>query len=245
MKKQLALLAAALLLTGCSVQEVSSASDSDTQTTKDTAASSGTVTLGETTTPAVTTKVEGAVLLGTTAANSDSTTAAPADGQTTATTAKTTEKVLAPAVTAPNDSASEGSFSASDIAVTVSGVTLKPDAVLTDAMLSKLGKPKSTFSAPSCVYEGDDKTYTYNNFTIYTYPAGDSDKIMEVEVTGNGVTTAKGLKIGTTQSALYALYGSKHTAGAGGTYQYKAGGAYLYVAVTGGSVTKFGVSNAK
>lgn len=73
-------------------------------------------------------------------------------------------------------------------------------------ILEKLGEPVSYFEAPSCAFEGMDKTYTYNSFIVDTYPIGDKDYISTVVLRDDSVTTPEGICVGDTREKLLQAY---------------------------------------
>ncbi|MBQ3987178.1 MAG: hypothetical protein II629_00280, partial [Ruminococcus sp.] len=79
------------------------------------------------------------------------------------------------------------------------------------SVLSKLGKAVNVSSAPSCHGDGEDKTYEYNGFTIYTYPGGGNDLVLEVNVLSSAVPTSKGIKVGSSLNDITAVYGNGYT----------------------------------
>lgn len=74
-------------------------------------------------------------------------------------------------------------------------------------VLEVLGEPLSYFEAESCAFQGMDKTYTYAGFIITTRPEGDSDYVNSIRLTDDSVTTAEGIYIGCSQSAVIDTYG--------------------------------------
>lgn len=87
----------------------------------------------------------------------------------------------------------------------VQGVTIGVDA---DAapVLEQLGESVSYFEAPSCAFEGLDKTYTYNGFELDTYPAGEKDCVSAVVLKDDSVATQEGIAIGDSLEKLQQAY---------------------------------------
>jgi len=79
----------------------------------------------------------------------------------------------------------------------------------TDAapVLEALGEAKSYYEAASCAFEGLDKIYTYNDFEIYTYPAGDKDMISGIIFRSDIVSTPEGIAIGADAAKVKEIYG--------------------------------------
>ena len=76
------------------------------------------------------------------------------------------------------------------------------------AVLEALGEPKSYFEAPSCAFNGLDKTYTWSGFTVTTRPETAGDLISSILLTDDSVTTAEGAYIGMSGSQITSLYGT-------------------------------------
>ena len=62
---------------------------------------------------------------------------------------------------------------------TVGGVTVSLNADMA-GVLGNLGEPSSYDEQDSCYYSGKDKTYSYNEFEITTYPSGETDKVASI-----------------------------------------------------------------
>lgn len=90
-----------------------------------------------------------------------------------------------------------------------------------NSVISKIGKASGVTSAPSCHGVGEDKTYTYSGFEIYTYPQNGGDYVCEILVTGS-VATSKGVKVGDSESQVISAYGSSYSK-SGYFYVYDAG----------------------
>lgn len=80
----------------------------------------------------------------------------------------------------------------------------------TDAapILAALGEPKNYTEETSCAFEGLDKTYYYGSFYLSTYPKAGKDYIYSIWFVDDGVSTAEGIRIGSTQAEVEAAYGS-------------------------------------
>lgn len=75
------------------------------------------------------------------------------------------------------------------------------------ALLAALGEPKSYFEAPSCAFEGLDKTYTYPGFVVTTQPEGEKDIVNSIILSDDTVTTPEGVYIGCSPDDVRAAYG--------------------------------------
>ena len=77
-------------------------------------------------------------------------------------------------------------------------------------ILEQLGEPMEYFEAPSCAYQGLDKTYYYNGFEITTYTDNDTDYIANVLLVDDSVTTREGIYIGSSVDEVVNKYGSDY-----------------------------------
>lgn len=121
----------------------------------------------------------------------------------------TTSKPATTAAPATKPQPVPGSFSESDTNFILNGKTVSLDENM-DSVLSKLGNAQNVYSAPSCHGDGEDKTFEYDGFTVYSYPNGGQDKVLEVSVTAVGINTAKGIGVGSTLNDLIAAYGNNY-----------------------------------
>lgn len=103
----------------------------------------------------------------------------------------------------------KGTLTQADIAVTVRGVAIVPGENM-ENYIGALGEPDELTGVPSCIEEGDDKTYTYGGVLIYTYRANGTDQINLIEITGTE-SLGKGIHIGDTEETVIAAYGDAYT----------------------------------
>ena len=94
-------------------------------------------------------------------------------------------------------------------ALTVDGTTFTHESAV-DEILTALGEDFTYYEAISCVYDGMDKTYDYGDVTVYTYPDGDTDQLMELYCTGGDVS-AQGITIGSTKDEVVNTFGTGYT----------------------------------
>lgn len=100
----------------------------------------------------------------------------------------------------------------------VNGTSIAMNAETTD-ILKSLGKEMDYFEAPSCAFEGKDKTYTYAGFQLLTYPTDDKDYVNSVVLKDDTASTKEGVCIGDDKAKVEDTYGSE--------YEDK-NGAYVY-----------------
>ena len=84
---------------------------------------------------------------------------------------------------------------------------VKIDANMAD-VLTALGEPLSRFEAPSCAFDGLDKTFTYAGYMVLTRPEGSKDFVNSVILTDDSVQTPEGAYIGMTADAVKGIYGN-------------------------------------
>ena len=74
-------------------------------------------------------------------------------------------------------------------------------------IIDKLGEPNSYFESPSCAADGIGKLYTYSDFEIQTYPDGDNDLILYVQLRTDNVATDEGIDLSSSKEDIVAAYG--------------------------------------
>jgi hypothetical protein len=99
-----------------------------------------------------------------------------------------------------------GAFSKKDLVFSYGGkdVTLLSDV---QPLLEVLGDGYSVTAAPSCMFTGEDKRFTYPAFDIFTYPIDEQDQIDEIVVTDAGYMTARGVSVGDSYDSVVNAYG--------------------------------------
>ncbi|MBR0091332.1 MAG: hypothetical protein IJP92_06515 [Lachnospiraceae bacterium] len=95
------------------------------------------------------------------------------------------------------------------VAVSANNAPIRMDMKM-EELLTVLGEPNSYFEAPSCAFDGVDKTYTYPNFVIDTYPVDGVDLVSRVFLSNDLVETSEGLAIGQTKQNMIDIYGSEY-----------------------------------
>lgn len=100
------------------------------------------------------------------------------------------------------------------------------------ALREALGEPTTYFEAESCAFSGLDKTFTYPGFELVTYPVEGVDYISDIYFLDDSVSTAEGVRIGSTLKDVEAAYGTGYTADEFGIY---------YTYTDGDTQLKFGM----
>ena len=100
----------------------------------------------------------------------------------------------------------------------------------------------------SCAYNGLDKIYDYKDkgFTVYTYPDGDKDYVLEVVVYSEEISQEGGkVKVGMSQEDLESLYGTDYSKdGDALSYEVKDEQS-MYFLVVDGEVLEYAISVAE
>lgn len=147
----------------------------------------------------------------------------PGSTETTAEAAQTTAAATEAATTQAETTAENAQttfdpesavFNYNDYKITLNGKM--------DEIKDKLGEAKSVDSQLSCHGEGEDKTYTYEGFTINTYPLDGEEHILEINITEKGIPTDKGVEVGDSADKVTELYGTGYKE-VGLYYAYDAG----------------------
>jgi hypothetical protein len=123
--------------------------------------------------------------------------------QTAATTAAPTTATSATTTAAPTVS---GPMSADDLAADIGG-TLYTMLGPVEGLLAFLGQPVFFSEAPSCLYEGTDKTYEYEDLILYTITKGGQDLIDGIDLATDRWTTRRGIRVGSTVEDVLEAYG--------------------------------------
>ena len=131
-------------------------------------------------------------------------------------------------------------------ALTVDGTTFTHESTV-EEILTALGEDYTYYEAISCVYDGMDKTYDYGNVVVYTYPDGETDRLMELYCTG-GEVSAQGITVGSAKDDVVKTFGTGYTEeGTVLTYSLKASEAQntpasLYFELEDGNVTAIAIT---
>ena len=183
--------------------------DTDSTTTaKETTTAASTTTTGNST---ETTSASTTTAAGETTAAGAETTAAETQAQTEAPAAvNTTQAPAADPTPAPaeepspsvNTNAPEMSFTSGGMTVNVGESAL--------AFVSGVGY-NSFETAPSCLGNGEDINYYYNDYTLYVWNDNDSYRLIGIDIQGGDATTSRGIKVGSSVNDVTAAYGTGYT----------------------------------
>lgn len=106
----------------------------------------------------------------------------------------------------------------------------------TTEVLKSLGKELDYFEAPSCAFDGKDKTYTYAGFQLVTYPTDDKDFVNSIVLKDDTVSTKEGVSIGDEKAKVEETYG-KDFENKNGAYVYTKGKSKLEFIFDGDTVS--------
>ena len=106
-----------------------------------------------------------------------------------------------------------------------------------------LGEYSDLKEAPNCLYDGNDKCYSYSGFKVTTSPDGRGGEIVTaMEITSDEAAfQASGLTIGSTEADVTAAFGTP-AENAFGVWKYDLPGASLSVVLDGDAVTSISVT---
>lgn len=110
---------------------------------------------------------------------------------------------------APSTPTPLGQFGEQDLLFEVGGTSFALNSDVQE-LLQALGPEYRLTEAPSCVYEGTDKSFEYSSIGLYTYPMDGGDLIDEIILTGPEFQTPKGLRVGNTLQQAVELYGANY-----------------------------------
>ena len=74
-------------------------------------------------------------------------------------------------------------------------------------IVAALGEPASYFEAPSCAFEGLDKTYSYGSFELDTYEQNGKDYIAGIFFVDDLIETPEGVALFETKADMTKAYG--------------------------------------
>ncbi len=96
-----------------------------------------------------------------------------------------------------------------DMAVIINGKTY-PVRVDSAEVLSVLGDDCEKDEQISCVYDGMDKTFTYDGIVVSTVPVDGKDVIEMFTITGPAYTTTRNITVGASRDEVIAAYGENY-----------------------------------
>ena len=103
-------------------------------------------------------------------------------------------------------------------------------------VVEALGDPKSYTEESSCAFEGLDRTYYYGPFYLSTYPMDGKDYVYTLWFADDTVTTAEGIRIGSTQAQVETVYGADAFNGTN-AFEMTKGSSKLTILITDGMVS--------
>jgi len=128
-------------------------------------------------------------------------------------------------------------FSPSGYYLSVDGFKLSVDDKM-DNVLANMGQAESCFEAPSCAFDGIERTYTYKSgeIEVKTYIGADkADYVNYVILKNDLISTDEGLAIGDDVSKVTAVYGDNYKDN-NGSFEYAKGNMKLLIVIEEGKV---------
>jgi len=104
----------------------------------------------------------------------------------------------------------DSTASSSGYTFTYEGTAIPVDADVTP-IIEALGESDGYFESPSCAADGVGKLYEYGDFSIQTYPDGDVDRVLYVQLTTDSVATAEGIDLSNSREDIVEVYGQATT----------------------------------
>lgn len=109
-----------------------------------------------------------------------------------------------------------------------------------DSTADLLKETISYTEGASCYYDGMDKNFGYNGYTVVTYPAADGDYISEIYVTSSDIKTPEGITVGSKADDVIKAYGNDYVLD-GKMYKYNMDdGRYVYFYMSNDVVKTYG-----
>lgn len=103
-----------------------------------------------------------------------------------------------------------------------------------------VGETVSYSEGASCYYDGMDKVFGYNGYTVTTYPAASGDYISDIYITGKNIKTEAGIGVGSTADELTKAYGNNYVED-GKNYKFSIDSEkYVYFFMSNGAVKGYG-----
>ena len=97
-----------------------------------------------------------------------------------------------------------------DLSMTVDGKRISADASVA-SILESFGPDHEMAEAVSCVYSGMERTYSFENLILYTYPGDDGQEHLMEAYADADVQTSRGVKLGDSLKDVEESYGSDYT----------------------------------
>ncbi len=134
-----------------------------------------------------------------------------------------------------NPPSGSGTAQAAGYTFRFKGVEIAVDADLAP-IVAALGDPTDYFDSDSCAFQGKDKVWTYGGVILRSYPEGDKDLVLSVELMDDSVSTPEGIYVGSSRDDVTAKYGAP-TSEAGTSVSYVKGKCTLMFSLADGKVS--------
>lgn len=151
-------------------------------------------------------------------------------------TTRAPETAAQPVTTTEKSGVAEQGFSDSDYYCVINGANVRPG---NDFSNYSFGSPIEQAKAQSCHFDGMDTIYFYKGFSISTYLNDSKSIIYDIEISGEGIATPKGIKVGMKAADAVAAYGDGYASFSSSLLRYSlSGGRHLDFALSSdGTIT--------
>ncbi|MBP0726359.1 hypothetical protein J5Y03_14450 [Bacillus sp. RG28] len=103
-------------------------------------------------------------------------------------------------------------------------------------IIKQLGKEKNYFEAPSCAFQGLEKTYSYNGFDLNTFEKDGVDYVVGIAFTDDTIATTEGVSLFAKKEEVLQKYGNGYKQ-KNNSYTYKADGTNLIFLIENNEVS--------
>ena len=93
-------------------------------------------------------------------------------------------------------------------AVSYNNFVLKIGMVINEDVISKIGEPTDIQNADSCIGDGQDIIYSYQDLDLQTFKSEDKEVLYSIVINTDSVATADGIRVGNTYDQVKNVYGT-------------------------------------
>lgn len=93
-------------------------------------------------------------------------------------------------------------------AVSYNNFVLKIGMVINEDVISKIGEPTDIQNADSCIGDGQDIIYSYQDLDLQTFKSEDKEVLYSIVINTDSVATADGIRVGNTYDEVKNVYGT-------------------------------------
>lgn len=115
------------------------------------------------------------------------------------------QKAAGKKVSSASDSQKNKTTALDDKSVLINGMTVSLDAPFSD-VTALLGESQNSESVASCVYDGDEKIYSYDGITVQTYPKDNNEYVSSYKISSDQYKVSGNTQVGSSEDDLKAEY---------------------------------------